>query len=203
MLKVALTGGISTGKSYVRARIAARGVPTVDADAIVHEMFGPGSETTADVARRFGASVVRSDGRVDRKALGAVVFGNPDARRDLEAIVHPRVYQRISSWAESQARSGVAWVLADIPLLFETGREGDFDRVVVAACLPEEQLRRLMRREGLGEADALARIALQWPIAEKAKRATDVVDTGGGFEATDRQVDALCRKMDREAEAPA
>jgi len=196
MLKVALTGGIATGKSYVRVRIAAHGVPTVDADAIVHELLGPGTDTTAAVARRFGTGVVRMDGRVDRQALGALVFGDHDARRDLEAIVHPRVYQRIAEWAAGQRQAGAAWILADIPLLFETRREADFDRVIVAACPRDEQVRRVMRRDRLDEADALARIAAQWPIAEKVRRATDVVDTSGPFGATDRQVDALCTSID-------
>jgi dephospho-CoA kinase len=192
MLKVALTGGIATGKSYVRARVAAHGVPTVDADAVVHALFSAGTEVTAEVARRFGPGVLLEDGRVDRRALGALVFKDVSARRDLEAIVHPRVYERIAEWAASQERAGARWVLADIPLLFETGREREFDRVVVVACPPEEQVRRIMRRDGLSEAVALARLAAQWPIAEKVRRATDVVDTSGAFEETDRQVDAIC-----------
>jgi dephospho-CoA kinase len=196
MLKVALTGGIATGKSYVRGRIAARGVPTLDADAVVHALFSSGSDTAAEVARRFGADVVLPDGGVDRKALGGVVFSDPAARRDLEAIVHPRVYLRIAEWAAAPAQAGARWILADIPLLFETRRQGDFDRVIVAACPAEEQVRRLARRDGLPEAAALARLATQWPIAEKVRLATDVVDTGGTFDETDRQVDALCRAID-------
>jgi len=196
MLRVALTGGIATGKSYVRARIAARGVLTLDADAIVHRLFTGGSDVTAEVRRRFGTSVVRPDGAVDRQALGRIVFADASARRDLEAIVHPRVYERIAEWADAQAREGASWVLVDIPLLFETGRDREFDRVIVAACSPEEQVRRMMQRDGLGDAAALARLAAQWPIADKVRRATDVVDTSGTFEDTDRQVDGVCREMD-------
>ena len=191
-----MTGGIATGKSYVRARIAARGVLTLDADAIVHRLFTGGSDVTAEVRRRFGTSVVRHDGAVDRQALGRIVFADASARRDLEAIVHPRVYERIAEWADAQAREGAPWVLVDIPLLFETGRDRAFDRVIVAACSPEEQVRRMMQRDGLGDAAALARLAAQWPIADKVRRATDVVDTGGTFEDTDRQVDGVCREMD-------
>jgi dephospho-CoA kinase len=192
MLRVALTGGIATGKSYVRARVAAHGVPTVDADTLVHALLSAGTAVTAAVAGRFGPGVLLEDGRVDRRTLGALVFEDVSARRDLEAIVHPRVYERIAEWAASQARAGARWALADIPLLFETGRELEFDRVIVVACQPEEQVRRVMRRDGLSEAAALARLAAQWPIAEKVRRATDVVDTGGTFEETDRQVDAIC-----------
>jgi dephospho-CoA kinase len=201
MLRVALTGGIATGKSYVRGRIAGRGVATLDADAIVHSLLSPGSTVAAEIARRFGAQMLLDDGRVDRRALGAVVFHDAAARRDLEAIVHPLVYDRIAQWASSQEQAGARWILVDIPLLFETGRDREFDRVIVAACSPGEQVRRLMRRDGLSERDALARLAAQWPIADKVGRANAVVDTGGAFEDTDRQVDAICREMDDAAPA--
>jgi dephospho-CoA kinase len=95
-----------------------------------------------------------------------------------------------------QALGSARWALADIPLLFETRHEGDFDRVIVAACSPEEQIRRLVQRDGLTEPAARARLAAQWPIAEKARRASDVVDTSGTLEFTDRQVDAICRLLD-------
>jgi dephospho-CoA kinase len=196
MLKVALTGGVATGKSHVRARVAARGVPTVDADAIVHDLLAAGSDLSVEIASRFGRRMVLGNGAVDRRALGAVVFGDAAARRDLETIVHPRVYERITRWLAVQSSGGARWVLADIPLLFETHHEGEFDRVIVAACPPEEQVRRLAERDGLEESAALARLAAQWPIAEKARRATDVVDTSGTFEFTDSQVDAICRALD-------
>ena len=196
MLKVALTGGMATGKSYVRMRVAARGVPTVDADAIVHELLAAGSDLSDEIASRFGRRMLLPNGAVDRRALGAVVFDDAAARRDLETIVHPRVYERITGWMAIEAQGGARWVLADIPLLFETHHEGDFDRVIVAACPTEEQIRRLVQRDGLAESAALARLAAQWPVAEKARRATDVVDTSGTFEFTDRQVDAICADLD-------
>jgi dephospho-CoA kinase len=195
MLKVALTGGLATGKSYVRGRIASSGVPTVDADAIVHELFASGSETSRDIVGRFGPEMVEDGGAVDRRALGALVFADAEARRALEAIVHPRVYVRIVRWMSAQAARGAVWALVEIPLLFETGHEGDYDRVIVAACSPEEQVRRVVERDGLPEAAARARLAAQWPIAEKARRATDVIDTSDGLEGTDRQVDAVCATL--------
>ena len=199
MLRVALTGGIATGKSYVRARVASRGVPTVDADALVHELLAAGTEAAAEVARRFGGLVLGGDGAVDRRALAAVVFEDAVARRDLEAILHPRVYARIEAWASTQARAGARWILADVPLLFETGHERDFDRVIATVCPPDEQLRRVMARDGADEAAVRARLAAQWPAARKAALATDVIDTGGPVEATNAQVDAVCRKLDEEA----
>jgi dephospho-CoA kinase len=136
---------------------------------------------------------------VDRKALGPVVFEDAVARRDLEAIVHPCVYARIAEWVASPEHAGRRWILADVPLLFETGHEGDFDRVVVAACAPEEQVRRVRQRDRLTEAAARARIGAQWPITEKVRRAAFVVDTGGTFDETDRQVEAICVALDRAA----
>jgi len=199
MFRVALTGGIATGKSYVRSRVAARGVPTIDADAVVHALFAPGTGVVAEVARRFGAGMLAPDGSVNRRALGGLVFSDGASRRDLETIVHPAVYARIAEWTAACARDGAAWVLADIPLLYETGREGDFDRVVVAACSPEEQLRRVVRRDRLTEAEAHARIGAQRPIGEKARMADYVVDTSGPFDETDRRVEAVCRSLDRAA----
>jgi dephospho-CoA kinase len=203
MLRVALTGGIATGKSYVRARVASRGVPTVDADAVVHELLSAGTGATDEVVRRFGAAMRSGDGSVDRKALGALIFEDASARRDLESILHPRVYRRIQEWTSLQSRAGARWVLADIPLLFETGHEADFDRVIVAACAPEEQVRRVMQRDDSSEAAARARLAAQWPIARKVERATDIVDTGGTFDDTDRQVDAICGGLDESSRDPA
>ena len=210
MLRVALTGGLATGKSYVRGRIASRGVPTIDADTIVHDLFAAGSETSREIAGRFGPGVAAEGRAVDRRALGALVFQDAEARRALEAMVHPRVYDRIARWMSAQDACGARWVLAEIPLLFETGHEGDFDRVIVAACSPEEQVRRLAARDGLSESDARARLAAQWPIAEKARRATDLIDTSGSLEETNRQVDAVCAALEHlggdpadEAERPA
>jgi dephospho-CoA kinase len=197
VLRVALTGGIATGKSYVRRRVAARGVPTIDADAVVHELLSAGSPVVAAVAARFGRDVLASDGGVDRRALARLAFSDPSARQDLEAILHPRVDERIAGWFARQAESGARWALADIPLLFEAGRQGDFDLVVATLCPPEEQVRRVMARDGATEAEARARLAAQWPASRKAALAQVVIDTSGSFALTDRQTDAFCRRMDQ------
>jgi dephospho-CoA kinase len=141
------------------------------------------------VVSRFGDSVVKSDGSLDRDALAAVVFADADARRALEAIVHPVVYATITRWFEGVAKAGRSRAaIADIPLLFETGRDAEFDAVIVARCPPSMQRTRLMARNGLSAADADRRIASQLPIDEKARRADFVIDTSGSFEQTDRQV---------------
>ena len=190
MLRVALTGGIATGKSHVLARVAGRGVPTIDADLLARQAVAPGSEGERLVIDRFGDAILARDRSIDRGALGRIVFSNPQARQDLERIVHPFVYAAIERWFATLPAGTHAGV-ADIPLLFETGHEADFDLVVVTACSADEQARRLVARDGLAQADARARIATQWPIAEKVARAGLVIDTNGSIEDTNRQVDAL------------
>jgi dephospho-CoA kinase len=194
MRRIALTGGIATGKSYVRVRLEALGLPAIEADAVVHELLGPG-DAAVRVARRFGAEILDAAGAVDRRALGRLVFADAAARADLEAILHPLVYERVAQWMRARREAGSPAALADIPLLFETGHERDFDLVVVVACDAAEQVRRVMARDGLGEEAARARLAAQWPIAEKAARADHVIRTDGSFAETDRQVTALYRLL--------
>ena len=140
--------------------------------------------------------MVRADGTLDRAALAKIVFSDRAARADLEAIVHPDVYRRIRDWF-AQLPFDTAIAIADIPLLFETGHEHDFDAVVVAACTPDEQLRRLVARDGLREADARARLDAQWPIDEKVRRAHYVIRTDGGFTQTDQEIERVYRRLVR------
>jgi dephospho-CoA kinase len=193
MRRVALTGGIATGKSSVRRRFAHQGVPTIDADALAHAVIAPGTPGAARIVERFGPDVRSSDGSIDRRALGAIVFADPAARRDLEDIVHPAVYEAITAWYA--ALPPLPFAVADIPLLYETGRESDFDVVVVAACEPEEQLRRVVERDGLTPDAARQRIAAQLPIAEKVRRADHVIRTDGSHDITDAQVDELVASL--------
>jgi dephospho-CoA kinase len=138
--------------------------------------------------------VVRGDGSLDRPALAAIVFADRAARADLEAIVHPDVYRRIREWfARLPASTPLA--IADIPLLFETGHEHDFDAVIVAACSVDQQLRRLVDRDGMSEADARARLDAQWPIQEKVKRADYVIHTDGTFAETDVEIARVHRAL--------
>lgn len=187
MLRAGLTGGIATGKSFCLGRFAQLGVPVIDADAIAREVVTPGSPALATIAARFGPSVIATDGTLDRPALASIVFSDRTARADLESVIHPEVYRRINEWFANQP-AGTAVAIADIPLLFETGHEHDFDRVVVCACEPFEQLRRLVERDGLSEEAARARLAAQWPIGEKVARADYVIRTDGTFDSTEAQV---------------
>jgi dephospho-CoA kinase len=188
--RVALTGGIATGKSHIRARLQKLGVPTIDADTLAREAVAPGSAGLAAVAQRFGAGVLNADGSLDRPALGRVVFADALARRDLEAIIHPQVRRLTDAWFESLDRT-TPFAVADIPLLFEVGRDKDFDVVIVAACEPETQVRRVIQRDGVTEIEARQRLAAQLPIGDKVKLADFVIRTDGSYDETDQQLDEV------------
>jgi dephospho-CoA kinase len=197
MRRAALTGGIATGKSYCLARFASLGARVVDADRLAREAVAPGTAGLARVVERFGPEFLLPDSSLDRPALGRLVFADRTARADLEAIIHPEVYRRIGEWfANLPAGTGLA--IADIPLLFETGHEHDFDVVIACACSRAEQLRRLVARDGLTEEAARARLDTQWPIEEKIARAHLVIRTDAGFAETDRAVAAAYEKLKAE-----
>jgi len=197
MLRVALTGGIATGKSFCLGLFGSLGVPVIDADLLSRAAVAPGSAALSAVASRFGPSVLAPDGTLDRAALGRIVFGDRAARADLEAIVHPEVYRRIGGWFVTLP-AGTRLAIADIPLLFETGHEHDFDRVIVCACDPAEQLRRVMARDRLSEREARARLDAQWPIAAKIRRADHVIVTDRTIAETESQVRTLYERLKAE-----
>jgi len=189
MRRVALTGGIATGKSHVLAWFTSRGVPTISADVIARDVIRPGKPAWNALRGRFGPDVFTANGLVDRHQLAALVFDDSRARMCLESIVHPRVRALIEEWfANLEKCDTFSFAVADIPLLFETGREGDFDEIIVTACKPETQLRRILTRDKLTEADARKRLAAQLPTADKITRARFVVRTDGLLADTDRQI---------------
>jgi dephospho-CoA kinase len=202
VLRVALTGGIATGKSYCLGRFGALGVPTIDADALSHAVVAPGTTGLAAVVARFGKDVLGANGGLDRAALGEVVFADALARADLEAIIHPLVYTRISEWfatLDVNARPSAStpgFAIADIPLLYETGHERDFDRVVVTACSASVQQQRLADR-GFSPDEIRQRLDAQMSTDTKRARADVVIDTNGSKEVTDRQVAAIFEALRR------
>jgi len=199
MLKVALTGGIATGKSYVLKKLREHGVPCLDADVLAHGVTASGTEASDAIAARFGAGVLDPSGAVDRKKLGAIVFADAAARRDLEAIVHPAVYRAIIAGLRAfELLENPVFAVVDVPLLFETRHEGSFDHVVATFCGPDAQIARLKER-GLTEVEARQRLDAQMPAVEKASRAGTVVRTEGTFAETDRQVEALIQTLNARA----
>jgi dephospho-CoA kinase len=197
MRRVALTGGIATGKSHVRAQFARLGVPTIDADALSRDVVAVGTPGLHAVIARFGRDVLDESGALDRRKLGSIVFADAHARHDLEQIIHPAVRSAIDTWFESLSDAPPGFAVADIPLLYETGRDRDFETVVVAACAPDTQIKRVMARDRLTEAEARTRIAAQLPIEEKTRRAEHVIRTDGSFEETDERVREVLRALTR------
>jgi dephospho-CoA kinase len=177
MLRVGLTGGIASGKSTVADELAARGAVVVDADLLAREVVEPGTPGLAAVVGRFGPTVLTGDGRLDRPALGRIVFSDPDARRDLEQIIHPAVRARAAE-IERQAPSD-AVVVHVIPLLVETGQAADFDICVVVDLDPETQLARLQQRNGLSRDEAEARMAAQASRQQRLAAADRVLHNDG------------------------
>ncbi len=195
MQKVALTGGIATGKSHVLERFRERGVPCLDADALARGVTAAGTEATRAVAARFGEDILAPAGAVDRARLAAIVFSDEAARRDLEAIVHPAVYRAITAGLRAfELLGGSPLAIVDIPLLYETGHAADFDRVMATVCLPANQMARLIRR-GLSDAEARQRLAAQMPAIDKAARADFVIHTDGSFDETAAQVEQVWKKL--------
>jgi dephospho-CoA kinase len=195
MLRVALTGGIATGKSHVLERFRQLGVPCLDADQLAHGVTSAGTEATAAIAARFGPDILTPDGAVDRGKLGPIVFADEAARRALEQIVHPAVYRAITAGLRAfELLESAPAAIVDVPLLYETGRAGEFDRVIATLCAPAQQLARLVQR-GLTEDQARQRVAAQMPAEEKAARADYVIRTDGSFAETDAQVEKIWAEL--------
>lgn len=191
VIRVALTGGIATGKSHVRAAFERLGVPTIDSDILAREAVAPGTDGLNTVVARFGAGVLDAAGTLDRHKLADIVFADPAARRDLEAIIHPAVREATERFFTALDPAAHPFAIADIPLLYEVGRDKDFDVVIVTAVDPETQVTRVMERDGATEAEARQRLAAQMPIDEKVRRADYVITTSGTFDDTALQVEEV------------
>ena len=189
MILVGLTGGIGSGKSTVSQLLATRGAVILDADEIVREVQRPGSPVLVALSERFGADVLASDGSLDRATVAARVFSDPDALKDLNAIVHPAVGAEMNRRILEQ-RSTDNVVILDIPLLTENPREGLQGRIVVDVPV-ETQVERLVRFRGFDEADARARIARQATREQRLSAADFVVDNSGDASALEPQIDRL------------
>jgi dephospho-CoA kinase len=188
MLRVALTGGIGSGKSLVAAELAARGAVIIDADVLAREVVEPGTPALAAIIDKFGPQIMR-DGKLDRSQLGAIVFADPDARRDLERIVHPAVRARAAEL--ELAADPDAVVVHVIPLLVETGQQEDFDVVVTIDVDHETQIQRLIARNGFSRAEAAARVDAQASSEERRTAADVVVDNNGNLDDLREQIAAL------------
>jgi dephospho-CoA kinase len=191
MFRVALTGGIASGKSAVAALFTAHGVPVVDSDVIAREVVAPGSPALEAIRRRFGDGVLQADGSLDRRALREQVFAEPAARRDLEAITHPAIRARMQAWSQTAVGP---YQIHMIPLLIEGGGRRDFDRVLVVDCPEQLQVQRVMQRDGVDEISARNVLAAQASRAERLAIADDVIVNDGDRDKLSIEVDALHRR---------
>ncbi len=190
---VGLTGGIASGKSSVATLLAAHGAVIIDADVLARDVVATGAPLLDQVAERFGPGILTDDGSLDRAALGRVVFADPDARRDLEALIHPAVRRRAAE-LESASPSG-AVVVHVIPLLVETAQTDRFDLVVVVDVDESTQLSRILTRDSLDDAAARARIAAQATREARSAAADVVIDNSGTPGDLERQVDLLWLRL--------
>ena len=197
MRVVGLTGGIASGKTTFAAALRARGVPVIDADALARAAVAPGSFALAEIARAFGPDVLAADGTLDRRRMADIVFADPDARRRLETITHPAVRRAMAEETARLAAAGHELVFYDTPLLFEVGLDRTLDSVAVVWAPPDVQRARLAARDGLGLAEADARLAAQLPIDEKAARADFVVENAGPAPELAAKADRLLADLRR------
>ncbi len=202
MLRVALTGGIASGKSTVAAMLRERGCAVLDADALGHDLIEPGQAAYNEVVRAFGKEILAADGSVDRGKLGAIVFADRDWRARLERILHPRIIEAAAKWFAATGEPGGPGTrelaFLEATLIYEAGFKPNFDRVVVCWCRREQQLERLQQR-GLSPEDAERRIAAQMPLDEKRRLADDVIDCSRSIEETAQQVDELLARLKQAA----
>jgi dephospho-CoA kinase len=184
-LLVGLTGGIATGKSTVADTLRRLGAEIIDADQLAREVVAPGEPALAEIVREFG-DVLQPDGTLDRKKLGAIVFGDTPRRKRLEAITHPAIRERfLARLRELEAVGFEGLVFFDAPVMIESGNYRNMDRLVVVFTGDATQRERLMARDGMSAAEAGRRMATQMPVADKAKLADYVIDNSGDRAATE------------------
>ncbi len=204
MIVAGLTGGIASGKSTVSALLAGFGAQIIDADRLAHASVAPGAPAYAQVVAHFGRGILKPDGGIDRKRLAGIVFNDAGARRRLEAMVHPHVKDATERLlAETRRSRPQAVVILDVPLLFESGMDTGLAEVIVVWVPEAVQVARLIARDRLTEAEALARIRSQMPIERKKRLATTLIDNTGPMEETRRQArqvyDALAARAREDA----
>ncbi len=201
MLRVGLTGGLASGKSFAASEFERLGCAVLHADLLGHAILAEDPEVHDEVTAAFGEGILRADGAIDRKALAGVVFASKDKLERLNAIVHPRVFERVEDFFRQTARRDPSAVaLVEAAIMVETGSYRRYDRVVLAACPREAQIDRFMQREGGTRDEAEARLGRQIPLKDKRKFADFVIDTSGSEDETLEQVRGVYRQLRSEAE---
>ncbi len=197
MKKIALTGGMGTGKSTVTWMFQEMGAPVINADAIAHRLVEPKTIVWKQLFERYGDRIMQKGGQVDRAALADIVFGDQVERQYVERVVHPRVHDEIVRLVTELEHKDTAYVIVEIPLLFETGWENEFDTIVVVRCDHEQQVVRCMEKFRLSRAEAESRIAIQRPLSNKEAKADFVIDNAGSKTETLVQTQRLHRMFEK------
>ncbi len=192
---IGLTGGIASGKSTVAAILRELGAPIVDADVLARQVVEPGQPAYDDIVREFGRDVLAADGSIDRKLLGARIFGDAAARARLNAITHPRIGAAGQAEIARHVAAGAPVVIYEAALIVENGLWRGLDGLIVVSASPEAQLARTLARDGLDESAARARLAAQLPLADKLAVADHVIDNSGTLDETRAQVAALWKRL--------
>lgn len=196
MLHVGLTGNIASGKSYVSMKFAELGAHVIDADRIVHELLVGRSQIKEKIIAAFGEEILISDGLIDRKVLGSMVFRDQNKRLLLNSLIHPAVGEEIQRRIfEREKISAAGIIIVEAALIVETGSDDNYHRLVVVSCDPALQISRLMDRDNLAFEEAKARIKSQMPIEEKLKFADYTIDTSGTLKQTHAQVESVYRDL--------
>jgi dephospho-CoA kinase len=195
MLNVALTGNIAAGKSVVAGLFRQWGATVLDADELAREVQAPGGPVIQRIAQRFGASMVRPDGSLDRPALRRIVMSDPVARAALNRIVHPAVHARRAELLAEAADRGERIVVSDIPLLFEAADPSEFDAIVLVDAPEALRLQRIMEHRGLDRSEALEMIRAQMPASEKRARSDFVIENDGDRAALERAAAAVWQAL--------
>jgi dephospho-CoA kinase len=200
MLKVGLTGGLASGKTFVGEQLAALGCHVIQADRLGHEVLRRGGEAYDGVIREFGRGILAPDGEIDRKALGKLVFADPARLEALNSLVHPPVFRRQQEFFDQVERQDPrAIAVVEAAIMIESGSYKRYDRLIVAFCPRQMQLRRFMERDGASEEEAKRRLERQLPLEEKCKFADYLIDTSGTKEETARQVLEVYKQLRAEA----
>jgi dephospho-CoA kinase len=196
MLRIGLTGGLATGKSFVGQALSALGAHLLQADQLGHEVLLPGGEAYDAVLAEFGRDILAGDLTIDRRRLGALVFGEPDKLARLNALVHPPVVAREERWlADTAAKDPNSIAIVEAAILIETGSYLRFHRIVLTVCPEELQIERAMKRDQLTREEVVDRLRRQMPLEEKKQFAHFVIDTNGEKEQTLQKVRTLYQEL--------
>ena len=203
MLRVGLTGGLASGKSFVGRALSELGCFLIEADELGHQVMAKGAEAYQPILEQFGLAILNEESEIDRRKLGAQVFDQPDLLAKLSAIVHPAVRERSRHLSEDFARSHPRGIIVyEAAILIETGSFRDFDRLIVATCTEEQQVARAVLRDHLTREEVQSRLRRQMPLEEKVKYADYVIDTSGTKEHTleqTRTVYASLRRLQQQS----